>query len=161
MALSAAERTAMIDRYERGPALLTATLARIPKEALQWRPAPGRWSAHEIIVHCADSETNGASRIRYLFAEAAPMIAGYDQDRWATALDYHQLPLEPALATVVAVRAHTVAVLRRATAADWARMGTHTEVGQYGAESWLKVYAEHLEKHSRQLEGNLAAWNTR
>ena len=38
---------------------------------------------------------------------------------------------------------------------------THTEVGQYGPESWLKVYAEHLEKHSRQLEGNLAAWAKR
>lgn len=161
MALSSAERTAMIDRYERGPALLTATLARIPKEALQWRPAPGRWSAHEIIVHCADAETNGHSRLRYIFAETSPVIQGYDQERWATALDYHELPLEPALATVVAVRANTVALLRRATDADWARSASHTEYGQFGAEQWLKLYAEHLEKHSRQLEGNLAAWNKR
>jgi DinB family protein len=161
MALSSAERTALIDRYERGPALLKAALAKVPRDALQWRPAPGKWSAHEIIVHCADAETNAAGRIRYLFAEAQPVIAGYDQARWAITLDYHELPLAPALATVEAVRANTTPVLRRATEADWARMGTHTEVGQYGAESWLKVYAEHLEKHSRQLEGNLAAWNKR
>lgn len=161
MALSSAERTAMIDRYERGPALLTATLAGIPKEALQWRPAPGRWSAHEIIVHCADAETNGHSRLRYILAEATPMIYGYDQDRWATALDYHRLPLEPALATIVAVRANTVALLRRASAADWARTATHSEYGRFGAEEWLALYAEHLEKHARQLEGNLAAWAKR
>jgi hypothetical protein len=161
MALSSAERTALIDRYERGPALLKAALAKVPRDALQWRPAPGKWSAHEIIVHCADAETNAAGRIRYLFAEEQPVIAGYDQARWATTLDYHELPLAPALATVEVVRANTTPVLRRATEADWARMGTHTEVGQYGAESWLKVYAEHLEKHSRQLEGNLAAWNKR
>lgn len=161
MALSASERTALIDRYERGPALLKAALAKVPREALQWRPAPGKWSAHEIIVHCADAETNAAGRIRYLFAEAAPVIAGYDQARWAVALDYHQLPLAPALATVEAVRANTTPLLRRAGDADWARTGSHTEMGHYSAETWLKIYAEHLEKHSRQIEGNLAAWAKR
>jgi DinB family protein len=161
MPLSAVERTTLIDRYERGPALLQAALARVPKQALQWRPAPGRWSAHEIIVHCADAETNAHSRIRYILAEASPVIQGYDQERWAGALDYHQLPLEPALATVVAVRANTVALLRRASDADWARTASHTEYGPFGAEQWLKLYAEHLEKHARQLEGNLAAWNER
>jgi hypothetical protein len=161
MSLTASERTALIDRYERGPALLEAALAIIPKDALQWRPAPGRWSAHEIIVHCADAETNGHSRLRYILAEATPVIQAYDQDRWAAALAYHELPLEPALATVAAVRANTVALLRRATDADWARTASHTEYGQFGAEQWLKLYADHLEKHSRQLEGNLAAWNKR
>lgn len=161
MPLSAAERTTLIDRYERGPALLKAALAKVPPEALQWRPAPGKWSVHEVIVHCADSETNGAARIRYLFAEATPVVLGYDQAHWATALGYHHLPLAPALATVEAVRANTVPLLRRATGADWARIGSHTESGRYGAEDWLHVYAEHLEKHSGQIERNLAAWRER
>jgi hypothetical protein len=161
MTLSTAERTALIDRYERGPALLRAAQATIPAEAMQWRPAPGRWSVHEVIVHCADSETNAHARIRYLFAEPTPVIQGYDQAHWAAALDYHRLPLGPALATVEAVRANTVPLLRRATDADWARTGTHTEAGRYGAEDWLTVYGEHLEKHARQIAGNLAAWRNR
>lgn len=161
MPLSADERAALIDRYERGPALLRAALARVPPEARQWRPAPGKWSAHEVIVHCADSESNAHGRIRYLFAEPIPVILGYDQARWARVLDYHQLPLEPALATVDAVRANTVPLLRRASEADWARSGTHSESGRYGAEDWLAVYAEHLEKHARQIERNLAAWSGR
>lgn len=161
MSFTPAERTAMIDRYERGPSIFKAALARIPDEALQWRPAPGRWSAHEIVVHCADAETNGHSRLRYILAEEKPMIYGYDQDRWAHALDYHQLPLAPALATVEAVRANTVTLLRRASDADWSRTASHSEYGKFGAEQWLTLYAEHLEKHARQLEGNLAAWNSR
>jgi hypothetical protein len=161
MPLTSAERTALIDRYERGPALLKAALAKIPTDALQWRPAPEKWSAHEVIVHCADSETNGHSRIRYIFGETQPVIQGYDQERWATALDYHRLPLEPALATVEAVRANTLPLLRRATDADWARTASHSEYGPFGAEEWLKLYGEHLEKHSRQLERNLAAWKSR
>ena len=160
MSISRAEREALIDRYARGPALLRATLAKIPKEAMQWRPRPDKWSAHEVIVHCADSETNAHGRIRYLVAEEAPVIQGYDQARWARVLDYHSLPWEPALATVEAVRANTTELLRRLTDAQWARIGTHTESGRYDALDWLHTYAEHLEIHSRQLERNLAAWES-
>ncbi|HWZ27295.1 MAG TPA: DinB family protein, partial [Gemmatimonadales bacterium] len=65
MPLAAAERAALIDRYERGPAKLAAAWAKVPPEARQWRPGPGRWSAHEVVVHCADSEGNAALRIRF------------------------------------------------------------------------------------------------
>jgi hypothetical protein len=161
MPLTPAERQAMTARYSRGPALLKAALARIPAAAMQWRPGPGKWSAHEIIVHCADSETNAHARLRFLLAEQNPVIQGYDQARWALALDYHSLPLAPALATVEAVRANTVPILQRMGEADWKRIGQHTESGPYAAEDWLAIYAEHLEKHARQLERNLTAWSSR
>jgi hypothetical protein len=161
MPFSPQERAALIERYARGPALLKAALAKVPREALTWRPAPNNWSAHEIVVHCADSETNAHARLRFLLAEQTPVIQGYDQDRWAHALDYHSLPLEPALATVEAVRANTVPILRRMTEPDWRRIGQHTESGPYAAEDWLAIYAEHLEKHARQIERNLARWTER
>ena len=160
--MSPAERAALIRRYAEGPALLETTFARIPVEARQWRPAPGKWSAHEVIVHCADSETNSHMRIRYLASEPEPLIVGYDQDRWARDFDYHAHPLEPAFATIRAVRANTVPLLGRLTEAQWQKTGRHTEHREpYGAETWLTSYAEHLEIHSRQLERNLAAWQSR
>ncbi|HEX4601324.1 MAG TPA: DinB family protein [Gemmatimonadales bacterium] len=161
MPLTAAERDAMIERYAHGPALLKRALAKVPGEALRWKPAAGRWSAHEIVIHCADSETNAHMRLRYLLAEPDPLIVGYDQDRWATTFDYHAHPLEPALATVEAVRANTVPLLRRLAERDWRRVGRHTESGTYAVEDWLAIYAEHLEKHSRQIERNLDTWSAR
>src|SRR6266571_2886068 len=86
------------------------------------------------------------------------LIVGYDQDAWAARLDYHAHPLPAALATVDAVRANTAPLLRRLPEAAWARVGRHTESGSYGAEDWLRSYAEHLEKHSRQIERNLELW---
>jgi hypothetical protein len=160
MAFSQAEREALIRRYANGPARLKAALATVPAEALQWRPRPGEWSAHEVIVHCADSETNAAGRIRWLAAEADPVIQGYDEAEWARRFDYHQLPLEPALALVEAVRANTAALLRRMPEDAWGRVGRHTESGRYGAEDWLTIYAEHLEVHAAQIEANVAAWRT-
>jgi len=161
MTLSAAERESLIERYANGPAVLKAALAKIPAAALQWRPGPGKWSAHEIIVHCADSESNSHGRIRHLLADATPVIQGYDQDRWAREIDYHTLPLEPALATTTAVRANTVPLLRRLSETQWRKSGSHSESGPYSMEDWLKVYAAHLEGHARQLERNLAAWKER
>jgi hypothetical protein len=159
--MTPAERATCIRRYAEGPALLDQAFATIPPEARQWRPRPGAWSAHEIVLHCADSETNAHMRIRYLLAEPDPLIVGYDQDRWATTLDYHALPLEPAFATIRAVRANTLPLLHRLTEANWARTGRHTEHSSYGVERWLEIYAEHLEVHSRQLGRNLAAWRAR
>ena len=161
MALAREERERLIGQYAAGPARLRAALAQVPEEARQWRPAPGAWSAHEIICHCADSETNAAVRIRYLAFEEEPTIVGYDQDAWAILADYHGLPLEPALAAVAATRANTKALLRRLPDEAWARAGRHSESGRYGAEDWLAIYAAHLEEHARQVEGNLVAWRER
>jgi DinB superfamily len=110
------------------------------------------------VVHCADSETNAAARIRYLAAEADPVILGYDEAEWARRFDYHDHPLEPALVLVEAVRANTVALIRRIREEAWQRVGRHSESGRYSAEDWLKIYAEHLEIHARQIEANVAAW---
>ncbi len=156
--MTPAERRKAIRRYAAGPARLRAALRRVPRAAIHWRPAPGEWSAHEVIHHCADSESNAHLRLRYLLAEQDPLIVGYDQAEWARALQYARRPLAPALATVVAVRANTVPLLHTLPEAAWSRSGRHTEMSAYTVEGWLGLYAEHLEIHARQIEANLAAW---
>ena len=161
MAMTPDDREQLIRRYADGPARLRAALATVPGAALQWRPAPGEWSAHEVVCHCADSETNAYARIRYLVAEPEPVVLAYDEAHWAVAFDYHAHPLEPALATVDAVRANTVALIRRLPESAWTRVGRHTASGRYGAEDWLRIYAAHLEEHAAHIEANVAAWKTR
>ena len=161
MPLTSAERAKLIDQYADGPRRLRAALATVPKEAIQWRPKPGDWSAHEVVVHCSDSETQSASRIRVLVSEKDPVIQGYDQEQWAKAFVYHAANLYTALGVVESVRSHTTDLLRRLPATAWLSAGTHSESGPYTAEDWLKMYAEHLEKHSRQVERNVEAWKAR
>ena len=158
MSLTEEQRDELIRSYAAGPGRLRAMLAKIPADALKWRPAAGKWSAHEVVVHCADSETNAHMRIRYLVAEKQPVIHGYDQDVWAVVFDYHAHPLDAALATIDAVHANTVPMLRHLPESAWAKAGTHTESGRYTAEDWLRSYGRHLEVHTRQIERNLAAW---
>lgn len=154
------EREALFARYGNGMSLFRQALAEVPAEAMQWRPAPGKWSVHEIVVHCADSETNASMRIRYLVGEDRPTIHGYDQDRWARVFDYHAQPLDLSLAQVAAVRGWTHAFITSLPDAAWSRAGTHTEMPgeSYTAEKWLEIYTEHLEIHARQVRRNVAAW---
>jgi hypothetical protein len=159
--MSRGEREALVERYARGPERIREALARAPKEALAWRPGPGKWSVHEVVVHCADAETNAALRIRYLLAEKEPLIVGYDQDAWARLFDYHGQSLDEALAATALARGRTVPLLRRMGDADWAKGGRHTESGPYTTEDWLRIYAAHLEGHAGQIDRNVEAWKAR
>ncbi|HET8645745.1 MAG TPA: DinB family protein [Vicinamibacteria bacterium] len=158
MAATAQEREERIEKYAAGPARLREAIGAVPQEARQFRPGPDKWSAHEVVVHCADSETNAAMRVRYLLAEKEPRILGYDEAHWARAFDYHAHPLDTALATVDAVRAHTAALLRRLPEEAWSREGVHTESGRYTMDDWLRIYANHVHNHADQVDRAHAAW---
>jgi len=160
MPLTESERRQLIDRYAEGPERLRAAIESVPEEARKWRPGEGKWSAHEIVCHCADAETVAAMRIRFVLCEADPLVHAYDQETWARELGYHDAPLGPSLEAVKAVRAHTAEMLRRQPATAWTRMGRHSESGPYGAEDWLRIYAEHVHTHSAPIERNLAAWRS-
>jgi hypothetical protein len=152
------EREHLIERYAIGPALLREALGHAPPEMRKWRPETNEFSVHEIIVHCADSETNSHGRIRYIMTEDNATIIGYDPPTWAAAFDYMNHPLDAALLTVEAVRANTVPILRMASDEMWSHAGTHTESGRYGAETWLQVYAAHCYEHAQQIDAVVAAW---
>jgi len=109
--MTSTEREKLIQQYADGPRRLGEALAKVPAAARKWRPAPSEWSTHEVICHCADSETTSYSRIRYVLAEKDPLIVGYDQEEWARRFDYHTLPIEPALGAVFAKVAILVAVM--------------------------------------------------
>ena len=121
--LTSEERDRRIEQYASAPGRLRETLAGVPAEAMKWRPEPAEFSVHEIVCHCADSETNAYSRIRYLLTEEKPVIVGYDPDVWARQFNYTDHPLDAALATVEAVRANTAPLLRHLPDEAWEKEG--------------------------------------
>jgi len=56
--------------------------------------APGKWSTRYLLHHLADSETVLYDRIRRVLSEPRQVLWVYDQDAWATGLDYSRVPLE-------------------------------------------------------------------
>jgi hypothetical protein len=156
-----ADRSRRIDQYAEGPERLRAAIEAVPEDARKWRPGEGKWSAHEVVCHCADAEVTAAVRLRFLLCEADPVIQGYDEAKWARELGYHEFPLEPSLEAVRAVRGHTTALLRTLRPGDWTKTGRHSVSGEWSVDRWLTIYSEHVHKHAGQIERNLAAWRSK
>jgi DinB superfamily len=159
--MTPAERKTLIAKYAAGYDEVVRSLAGIVPDERDWRPAPGEWSAREVVHHLADSETISGVRLRRLLIEAAPVIQGYDQADYARRFRYQERPWEPALRAFEAARSTTAQLLEAMTDADWGRSGTHTESGPYSAEAWLRIYAEHAHLHADQIRNNRTAWSAR
>jgi hypothetical protein len=61
---------------------------------------PGEWSAHEPVIHMADSEIMGATRARMVIAQPGTTLMSYDDDKWSKALDYPSQDMEVCLTVV-------------------------------------------------------------
>ena len=145
------ERRALVEQYRAGPAELRAALEEVGEATLDHRPADGGWTPREVVHHTADSEMTSAIRLRRLIAEDEPEIIGYDGDEFARRLHYRDRPIEPALEAIAGARSTTVQILERLTEAEWRRTGTHSEMGPYGVERWLGIYAAHCHEHADQI----------
>jgi hypothetical protein len=133
-------------------------LQEIPRDAWTFRPAPGRWTIHEIVIHLAEAEAHGFVRGRAAIAEPGCRIAAYDQDRWAAELGYlHQDPAE-ALELFRLLRQLTGGLLRRLPDEGWGRTLEHPERGTMTLDDWLVLYDEHPQIHIRQIERNYESW---
>jgi hypothetical protein len=150
------KRQTLIDQYKDGYRVVSEALVGATDEELDARPAPGKWSAREVVHHLADSEMTSAVRLRLLIATDAPKILGYDQDEFARRL-YYDRPIEASLDAFKAARRCTAEILERMTEAEWSREGTHTEVGRYTADTWLEIYAVHAHDHAAQIRVARAA----
>ena len=148
--MDAERRADLIERYREGHAEVTRALEGITERELDTPEAPGEWTPREVVHHLADSEMASALRIRKLVVEENALIQGYDQEEYARKL-YYDRPIAPSLAAFGAARACTVDILDRMTEADWAKAGTHSELGFFSAEGWLEYYADHAHDHAEQI----------
>jgi hypothetical protein len=74
--MTAEDRKKLIAQYLDGYRVVAEALADATDEQLDAHPAPGKWSAREVVHHLADSEMTAATRLRLLVATDAPQIFG-------------------------------------------------------------------------------------
>ena len=66
----------------------------LPEPDLERSYAPGKWPVRYILHHLSDSETVLFDRIRRVLSEPRQVLWVYDQDAWASGLDYSRVPLD-------------------------------------------------------------------
>lgn len=154
------DRAALVEAFAGGAAAVRQAWEQVPREARRFRPAPGEWSPHELVIHLADADVNGYLRFRKLVAEPGATVPGYDQDAWADSLDYHSRDPELAIELMARLRALTHPILESLDDAVWAHTVTHSERGPWTMEDWLGTYTAHVSEHLAQLERAVVTWRT-
>ncbi len=120
------------------------------------RPAPGRWSALEVLCHLRDTEVEvWAPRLERLLTEAAPDIPEAGMAGWETSRRYDQQSPAPVLEEWAEARRGLLARLAPLTRADWTRMGFHAAHGPYPLAEMVRYWADHDLAHRRQMAGAL------
>jgi hypothetical protein len=144
----------LIAVYKSAPTRLGGALAGLSDEELKARPREDKWSAQEIALHVADAEIMGAARMRQARAEPGSTFAVYDQNAWASELDYRGRDgrdVVAALHLFSELRRHGTRLLEAARSGDWKKWGRHGEWGTLTLRQILELYADHAERHIEQI----------
>lgn len=134
------------------PQKLARLLKGVSKTKLRKRPEPGKWSAHEIVTHMADTEVVYGFRVRLMLGAPGAPLAGFDQDQWVTALHYDKRDTATALDQFAALRKATLDMLKTIAPEQWKHIGLHAERGEESVERSVAMIAGHDINHLAQIE---------
>lgn len=129
---------------------LSALLKTIGQQKSTVPPAPGKWSAAEIVCHLADCEIAFGFRLRQTLAEDNHVIQPFDQEKWAVI--YPSCAAAPALAAFEALRNWNLVVIREALPASAGRTVRHPERGAMTFGTIVETMAGHDLNHVAQLQ---------
>ena len=113
-------------------------------------PAPGKWSACEIVCHLADCELVFAYRMRQTISEEHHVIQPFDQEKWAA--PYSSFAVKDALAAFTALRVWNLKLIAVALPDSASKLVTHPERGTMTFQSIVETMAGHDLNHLAQLK---------
>lgn len=139
------------------PARIERLLRGVPAKKLRRRPAPGKWSVTEVVLHLADSELVYGYRLRTILAQNRARILAFDGNEWAASGRYHRRDVRAALAMLRTLRAANLELLRVVPRNKWNHYGVHEDYGKQSVASLARHYAGHDLDHLLQIRRILSA----
>ena len=109
------------------PRRLYEVTAALGSAGVEWRRAPGKWNAREIICHLADCEIVFAYRLRQTLTEDHHVIQPFDQEKWAGM--YGGLSARGALSAFSSMREWDLALIQNTPAEAMGKKVNHPERG--------------------------------
>ncbi|MFB5678349.1 DinB family protein [Paenibacillus terreus] len=142
----------LIEEYCRGYEMLREAIDGLSEEELRFKPAPDKWSIHEIIIHVTDAEMVATQRLKKVLAEDEPLLMSFDQDAWANSLLYEQMDRECQLSLFRLLRSSMQPVLAQLTPEQSERVGIYADAGRFTFKQLLEFRVDHIRGHLTQIE---------
>jgi hypothetical protein len=119
-------------------------------------PAPGRWSALEVLCHLRDTDVDVyLPRLERILTEDRPEIAAVDMSGWPLERGYLRETADAAHAAWAAARRTLLQRLGGLGPAEWGRVAIHSRRGHYPLGAMLREWVEHDLGHRRQIAAAL------
>jgi hypothetical protein len=155
--LSYADGTDPRTILKRTPQRLSSLVGGAPRRRLTARPAPGKWSAGEVLCHLSEVEMLWGYRLRAVYERSGIPLVGMDQDAWAKNSRYRKIDPRRALETFVALRRANVEFIAGIPRSELKRWGAHSQFGRLTLAKMIALMAGHDLNHVRQVEERLPA----
>jgi uncharacterized damage-inducible protein DinB len=141
-----------LNTYEVTPARIADAIADLSEAQIYFTPGEDEWSIQEVIIHLADSEVFAYERLHKALAEDQPTVEAFDENAWASNLNYHSQDRNLALVLFTALRNSTSALLRTLPPEAWQRTCLHPERGTMSIYDIFSSFLNHGDLHLRQIE---------
>jgi hypothetical protein len=117
----------------------------------EYRYAPGKWSAKEVLGHVCDTERIFAYRaLRIARGDHTP-IEGFEQDDYIKNGPFGRAPIEEIVEDYIAVRRASITLFRNLDEAAWGRRGVANN-NEVSVRALAYIIAGHELHHLRILE---------
>jgi hypothetical protein len=137
---------------EATPAKIAEAVKGLSPAAIDYKPAPGKWSIRQQPAHLVDAELMMGARFRWAAAQPGKAIVAFDQDKFAATAKYDSVPVELSLAVFTAARHWTVDFIRRLTPREReAAYVQHEERGKETLARLTTMMAGHDLNHLKQI----------
>ncbi|GEC87784.1 DinB family protein [Brevibacillus brevis] len=152
---------ALMEEYARGYNMLREAIEGLSEEELRFKPAPDKWSIHQILIHVTDSEILSTHRLKKVLAEEEPLLISFDQLAWVNNLAYDLLDREQYLLLFQMLRCSMQPILETLTRDQYERVGVYADAGRFTFKELLEYRVEHVRAHLAQIERVRAAYKLR
>lgn len=150
--LSPQDRVAAIQSLSELPLKLRAAVRELSDSQIDTPYREAGWTVRQTVHHIADSHMQATGRVRMALTEDWPMVAPYEEARWAELPDARTQPVETSLQLLDAIQTRWAALLRSLEPADWTTRGyTHPQNGKQSLEQTVAMYAWHGRHHTAQI----------
>jgi uncharacterized damage-inducible protein DinB len=124
----------------------------LSKKQLSRQPEAGKWSITEILAHLADVEIVASWRMRSVVGTNGIAIQAFDQDAWASSLNYAKQDPKRSLEVFRVLRENNLAMLKALPSETWENYGMHSERGKESIAHLTRMFAGHDTNHLMQVE---------
>lgn len=137
---------------EQTPRILETLLIGATPEALEWKPAPDRWSISQVLAHLLHVEVEGFHlRARQFLEKENPVLGTYDQNALAAAGVYSGQEARKTLAEFQRERGKSLDFLRTLSREALEKKAQHPQLGEVTLGQLLHEWAFHDLGHIRQI----------